>query len=155
MPRTSPLFAWLALGLCACGAPGLPPAGPAPGEVNVGYGTQDEDEVTGAVTSISGSELGEPRGGSLEELLRGRVAGLQITKQPDGSYMFRIRGLASDSDPLFVVNGVQTTADRLEGALSGLTRNDIRQVEVLKDLASTSIYGTRGVGGVIIINTRR
>jgi TonB-dependent SusC/RagA subfamily outer membrane receptor len=155
MRRSLPPLAAVALILSACGGPGLPPAGPAPGAVDVGYGTQDEDKVTGAATSISESELGELRGGSFEELLRGRAAGLQIAKRPDGSYMFRIRGLANDSDPLFVVDGVQVSVDRLEGALAGLTRNDIRQVEVLKDLASTSIYGTRGVGGVIIINTKR
>ena len=107
------------------------------------------------MSSVSESELGELRSGNLEELLRGRAAGLQITKRVDGSYMFRIRGGANDVDPLFVVDGVQVTVDRLEGALAGLTRNNIRQVEVLKDIASTSIYGTRGVGGVIIINTRR
>lgn len=141
--------------LSACGGPALPPAGPAPGEVDVGYGTRDEDETTGAVTSVSSSELGDLRRGSLEELLRGRAAGLQVTKHPDGTYTFRIRGVTNGVDPLFVIDGVQTSADRVEAALAGLTRDDIRQVEILKDVASTSVYGTRGVGGVIIINTRR
>ena len=155
MRRPLPPLTTLALILFGCGGPGLPPAGPAPGEVDVGYGTQDEDKVTGAVTSVSGSDLGDLRSGSLEELLRGKAAGLQVIRLPDGGYSFRIRGVTNGVDPLFVIDGVQTSADRVEGALAGLTRNDIRQVEILKDLASTSVYGTRGVGGVIIINTKR
>ena len=145
----------LALSLSACGGPGLPPDGPAPDEVDVGYGTQDADKVTGAVTSVSSSELGNLRSGSLEELLRGKAAGLQVTKLPDGTYVFRIRGFTNGVDPLFVIDGVQMSVNRVEGALAGLTRDDIRQVEILKDVASTSVYGTRGVGGVIIINTKR
>lgn len=145
--------------LAACGAPGLPPAGPGPGEVDIGYGEQPEEKVTGAVTSIPGEELSENRPANVEELLRGRVAGLQIIRMPDGSFGFRIRGLSTGVDnppePLFVIDGVQTSARNVEAALAGLTREDIRQIDVLKDVASTSIYGTRGVGGVIIITTRR
>ena len=158
--KISTLASAAMVALAGCGAPGLPPAGPAPGEVEVGYGTQDKDEVTGAVTSVSENKLSESRPSSIVELLRGRVAGLQIVPRPEGGYSFRIRGLATTlrnepPEPLFVVDGVQTSADRLETALAGLTRDDIRQVDVLKDIASTSIYGTRGAGGVIIITTKR
>ena len=143
----------------ACGGPGLPPAGPQPGEVDIGYGTQPADKVTGAVTSVSGSDVGEKRSGSIEELLRGRAAGLDVVQRPDGSYAFRIRGLSTigqnPPEPLFVVDGVQVEARQIDSALAGLTRQDIKQVDVLKDIASTSVYGTRGVGGVIIISTHR
>lgn len=146
------------LALTACGAPGLPPAGPQPGDVDVGYGTQPGEKATGAVTSVS-AEAGDSRTAGMDELLRGRVAGLQIIPRPDGGYRFQIRGLdtgASDPpEPLFVIDGVQTSANDVEAALSGLVREDIRQVDVLKDVASTSIYGTRGVGGVIVITTAR
>jgi TonB-dependent SusC/RagA subfamily outer membrane receptor len=145
--------------LAACGGPGLPPAGPQPGEVDVGYGTQPADKVTGAVTTVSGSDVGEKRSGSIEELLRGRAAGLDVVQRPDGSYAFRIRGLGTINrnppEPLFVVDGVQVEARQIDSALAGLTRDDIKQVDVLKDIASTSVYGTRGVGGVIIISTHR
>jgi TonB-dependent SusC/RagA subfamily outer membrane receptor len=127
----------------------------------VGYGTQEGEKVSGAVTSVSGDDIGENRGGGggVAELLRGRVAGLQIIPRPEGGHSFRIRGVTTMAgqppEPLFVVDGTQVSAEQIESALAGLTREDIRQVDVLKDVASTSVYGTRGVGGVIIINTKR
>ncbi|MGH7575763.1 MAG: TonB-dependent receptor plug domain-containing protein, partial [Longimicrobiales bacterium] len=63
--------------------------------------------------------------------------------------------ITGPQDPLFIVDGTPVDARAIETALAGLTRQDIRQVDVLKDVASTSIYGTRGVGGVIVITTRR
>lgn len=159
--RTSGLFAAgvALIALVACGAPGLPPTGPAPGEVDVGYGTQDADQVTGAVTSVGDDDLGNFRPMNVEELLRGRVAGLQIIPQPDGSYRFRIRGSPTvgteQPEPLFVVDGIQISGNSLNDALAGLSREDIKQVDVLKDIASTSVYGMRGAGGVIVISTTR
>jgi len=151
--------AWLPMLMGACGAPGLPPAGPAPDEVDVGYGTQPKEDVTGAVTSVSADAMGGARSTNVEELLRGRVAGLQIIPRPEGGYFYRIRGLATSQheqpEPLFVVDGQQVSARDVESALSGLTRDDIRQVDVLKDVASTSVYGIRGAGGVVVITTTR
>jgi TonB-dependent SusC/RagA subfamily outer membrane receptor len=141
-----------------CGSPGLPPAGPEPGNVDVGYGTQPEEKVTGAVSSVSTDELGATRAANIEELLRGRVAGLEILKEGGGGLRFRIRGIGTINEtpePLFVIDGTPVSADNIESILAGMTRDDIRQVDVLKDVASTSIYGQRGVGGVIIITTRR
>ena len=140
-----------------CGGPGLPPAGPSPGDVDVGYGTQPAGKVTGAVSTVSEAEVNSARPLRIEELLRGRVPGLQITKGVGGRPTFRIRGtnsLLNDQEPLFVVDGVQLSTGRVFSALAGLTVNDIRQIDVLKDIASTSIYGTRGAGGVILITTR-
>lgn len=144
----------------ACGAPGLPPAGPAPGEVDVGYGsTQPAGEVTGAVTSVTAAKFSGPRPVGLEELLRGRVPGLQVRPSGNGrGYRIRIRGMNSllrDIDPLIVVDGAHVPAADLGAVLAGLTADDILQVDVLKDVASTVIYGMSGAGGVIIINTRR
>ncbi len=147
------------LALTACGGPGLPPAGPAPGNVDVGYGSQPAGKVTGAVTTISDSTLSQTRPFTLEELLRGRVAGLQVIHQVDGSISFRIRSgpnsMLLDQDPLFIVDGIPIAAGNLQSALAGRTPDDIRQVDVLKDVASTSIYGSRGAGGVVLITTRR
>jgi TonB-dependent SusC/RagA subfamily outer membrane receptor len=141
----------------ACGGPGLPPAGPKPGEVEVGYGTQKESGTTGAVTSLGEKELSSARPLRVEELLKGRVAGLQVT-YVGGRATFRIRGtnsLMNDREPLFVVDGYQVPQGGVHGALAGLTPDDIRQIDVLKDVSSTAIYGTRGAGGVILITTRR
>lgn len=145
--------------LAGCGAPGLPPAGPAPGDVDVGYGTQPAEDVTGAVTSVSGGAVNESGPLKIEELLRGRVAGLHITPLPDGQgFRLRLRGtnsLLADIEPLVVLDGMHISTGELNNALAGLTAADIRQVDVLKDVASTSIYGMRGAGGVILITTRR
>lgn len=146
------------LTLGGCAGPGLPPAGPAPGEVDIGYDKQDEEDVTGAVSSVSDARLSDGRPLRIEELLRGRVPGLRIVKGPDGRFTLRIRGTDSllyDQEPLVVVDGIQITAGSLHTALVGLTPEDIRQIDVLKDVASTSIYGMRGAGGVILITTRR
>jgi TonB-dependent SusC/RagA subfamily outer membrane receptor len=143
--------------LLGCGAPELPPAGPAPGEVDVGYGGRPAGSTTGAVTSVSEAETAATGKLRVEELLRGRIAGLEVTSTANG-VRYRLRGVGSilaDQEPLFVVDGVPTSAGQLNAALSGVIAEDIRQIDVLKDVASTSIYGMRGAGGVIIITTRR
>ena len=94
----------------------------------------------------------------IEELLRGRVAGLQVSNGPNGRVTFRIRGTSSllnQREPLFVVDGHQVPDGGVHTALAGLMPEDIRQIDVLKDVSSTAIYGVRGSGGVIIITTRR
>ncbi|HSL70711.1 MAG TPA: TonB-dependent receptor plug domain-containing protein [Longimicrobiales bacterium] len=144
--------------VAGCGAATLPPAGPKPGEVDVGYGTQDKSKVTGAVSSLSEDDVSTARPLPIEDLLRGRVPGLQVLRGPGGTVTYRIRGtnsLQNDRAPLFVVDGIQIPDGAERSALAGLTPDDIRQVDVLKDVASTSIYGMRGAGGVILITTRR
>jgi TonB-dependent starch-binding outer membrane protein SusC len=124
--------------------------------VAVGYGTQPKDKVTGAVTSLNEKQIStQPL--KIEELLRGKVAGLQIVNGPSGP-SFRIRGTGSmmiDQEPLVIVDGVQIPTGNLNSALAGLHRDDIKGVTVLKDVASTSIYGGRGAGGVILITTKK
>jgi TonB-dependent SusC/RagA subfamily outer membrane receptor len=140
-----------------CAPAGLPPAGPAPGHVDVGYGTARAGDVTGSLTSISEEKVNAAAAQTLADLLRGRVAGLQVMRTATG-VTYRLRGTSSavaDEAPLFVINGVPTDADDVERALAGVLMEDIRQVDVLKDVASTSIFGSRGAGGVIIITTRR
>jgi TonB-dependent starch-binding outer membrane protein SusC len=143
-------------GLAACGR-SPKSSSPTPRDsVEVGYGAQPKDQVTGAVTSMSGKDV-PARPLQIEELLRGKVAGLQIIQGPNGP-TFRIRGTGSvliDQEPLVVVDGVQIPSGGVSSALAGLTPKDIKKVSVLKDVASTSIYGGRGAGGVILIVTNR
>jgi TonB-dependent SusC/RagA subfamily outer membrane receptor len=145
------------LGFASCGAPALPPAGPKPGQVDVGYDTRDAEKVTGAVTTLTEKQMANTRAMSVAELLQGRVPGLQVIRGR-GGVTYRIRGLNSlqnDRAPLFVLDGVPLGEGAVQSAMAGLTANDIRQVDVLKDVASTAIYGTRGAGGVILITTKR
>ncbi len=160
MSRRGPraVVAGAALFAVACGPPGLPPAGPEPGEVEIGYDAQPKEEVTGAVTSIPEDQIAEHRPLRFDELMRGRVPGLTVIPRGDGGYTIRIRGidsLESSPEPLIVVDGIPITTDAIDTALAGLTPDDIRQVDVLRDVSATSIYGIRGAGGVIIITTRR
>ena len=149
------------LALSACGSPGLPPAGPAPGQVDVGRGTQPEEKVTGAVSKVDGEDVKNQSVARIEDLLRGKLAGVRIITAPNGDLSFRVRGgntsmnQQDEQDALVVLDGVPTTPSSLRAALSGLTPADIAQVSVLKDVASTSVYGIRGAGGVILINTKR
>jgi TonB-dependent SusC/RagA subfamily outer membrane receptor len=146
------------LALAACGRSQRPEITPAPDDVQVGYGTQSRDGVTGATTSLSGEKLDDARPLRIEELLRGRVAGLQVINLPGGNFAFRIRGTSSilqQQDALVIVDGVMIPEYTLRSALAGLIPEDIKRVDVLKDVASTSIYGMRGAGGVIVITTTR
>lgn len=137
-----------------------PETTPQPDEVSVGYGTQAKGDVTGAVTSVPAAELGGGQPLRIEELLRGRVAGLEIVYLPGGNVAFKIRGntaLRRDQEQhaLVVVDGVMIPASGMASAIAGLIPEDIKRVDVLKDVASTSIYGMRGAGGVIVITTTR
>ena len=93
---------------------------------------------------------------SMEELIEARAPGVQVIRL-NGSFALRIRGISSpvgNLDPLIVIDG---HASDLPGtrALDGLSPNDVVQIQVLKDAASTSFYGIRGGSGVILIRTKR
>jgi TonB-dependent SusC/RagA subfamily outer membrane receptor len=94
---------------------------------------------------------------SLEQLIAGRVAGVRVTRAPGGGISLQIRGRSSfvlSDEPLFVVDGVPIKPGP-NGALSWLNPHDIASIEVLKDPASTAMYGVRGGNGVIVIKTKR
>ena len=115
-------------------------------------------DQTGAVSAVPGEQLKGTGPMRLDDLLRGRAAGLDVIPTADGVFKLRIRGMGTvneDREPLILVNNVEVPSRALESALSGLTRDDIKQVTVLKDVASTSVYGMRGAGGVILITTKR
>ena len=135
--------------------------------VVVAYGTQIKRKVTGAVSKVDGSELENRPFTSVDQMLQGKVAGLQSvspTGQPGGIQQVRIRGIGSitaGAAPLYVVDGVPiNTGDfsrlnNTSNALAGINPNDIESVSVLKDAASASIYGSRAANGVILITTKK
>jgi len=113
---------------------------------------------TGAVTTVVPTET-DARVTRVEELLRG-VPGLEVTRTPDG-YRLRIRGARSirgnptDDDPLLVIDGITISGGSLNSTLAELAPGDIARIDVLKDAAATSEYGSRGANGVIVITTKR
>lgn len=93
----------------------------------------------------------------IEQILANRVAGVRLGRASDGSLTVQIRGTTSwntDSAPLYIIDGVPITPGP-GGALSGLNPSDIDKIEVLKDAASTTMYGSRGANGVIVIKTKK
>jgi TonB-linked SusC/RagA family outer membrane protein len=122
--------------------------------VVVGYQTQRKADLTGAVAVVSTKSLKTTADTDPMRALQGRVAGMTVTTDgaPAGTGTVRIRGIGSinsSQDPLYIVDGVPTTR-----ALNSLNMNDIESMQVLKDAASASIYGSRAANGVIIITTR-
>lgn len=128
---------------------------PSSDEVEVGYGTQERGDVTGAVASIRAEDLGREVT-SFEDLLQG-VAGVTVRRLTNGGISLRIRGsssFSSDGEPLYVINGVPIRAAPGQ-ALMGVNPRDITRIDVLKDAGATSIYGSRGANGVVLIFTVR
>lgn len=123
--------------------------------VVVGYGTQKKTDVTGALSVVSTREFSQQPVTRLDQVLQGRAAGVQVTQSngaPGGDSRVRVRGANSvlgNNDPLYVIDGFVGANYNL------LNPNDIESLQVLKDAASTSIYGSRGANGVIIITTKK
>ena len=142
--------------------------------VVVGYGTQIQRDVTGAVSTVKAEELQSFNTSSFDQQLQGQAAGVQVQSAngiPGAPTRVLIRGtgsLFSGTEPLYIIDGMilspqgagANTAGRNDGASSGLNPlatlnpNDIASVEILKDAAATAIYGSRGANGVIIVTTK-
>lgn len=123
--------------------------------VVVGYQTVKKADLTGAVSVVSTDDLQTSPDTDPMRALQGKVPGMTVTADgsPSGTGSVRIRGIGSfnaSQDPLFVIDGVPTTA-----TLNSLNMNDIESMQVLKDAASASIYGSRAANGVIIITTKK
>ncbi|WP_132051716.1 SusC/RagA family TonB-linked outer membrane protein [Pseudocnuella soli] len=132
--------------------------------VVVGYGTQRRRDLTGSVTSVTAKDFQKGVIPTPEQLIAGKVAGVQITTNggaPGSGSTIRIRGGASlnaSNDPLIVVDGVPLTSGGISGAanaLSLINPNDIESMNILKDASATAIYGSRASNGVIIITTKK
>ncbi len=123
--------------------------------VVIGYGKVTKKEVTGAVTQLKAEDIEDFVTPDLASALEGQVAGVNISSnsgEPGEPASITIRGVSSltgDSNPLFVVDGIPFDGD------PNINPNEIETIDILKDAASASIYGTRGAGGVIIITTKK
>lgn len=124
--------------------------------VVVGYGTKTRKDLTGAISSVKGQELAKVPVQNVAQALQGRIAGMQVTMSdgtPGAEPSLRIRGgssITQSNEPLYVVDGVAQT-----GGLSFLDPMDIESIDVLKDAASTSIYGAQGANGVVLVTTKK
>ncbi len=132
--------------------------------VVIGYGQMKRSDVTGSVVSVGGDAIKKSVITSVDQVLQGRAAGVQIQANsgtPGASASIRIRGVNSlnaTNQPIFVIDGVvvdSATDDETSNPLSSINPSDIVSMDVLKDASATAIYGSRASNGVIMITTRR
>lgn len=141
--------------------------------VVVGYGKMKKRDLTGAISSVKGSDVALAGVASAAHALAGKAAGLYVRQnsaQPGGGLDILVRGAGSvnaKNDPLYIVDGFPIAKidqprgvnDRMDpgtqGVLNFLNPNDIERVEVLKDASATAIYGARAANGVVIVTTKR
>jgi TonB-dependent starch-binding outer membrane protein SusC len=141
--------------------------------VVIGYGTVKKRDITGSVSSLGSKDFNPGMVVSVDQLIAGRAAGVQITQssaEPGGGVTIRIRGansITANNEPLYVIDGLPL--DNAIGTpqsgiinnptprnpLNALSPSDIESVEVLKDASATAIYGSRGANGVILITTKK
>lgn len=126
--------------------------------VVIGYGKQKKSHLTGSVSKVENEALDQIPISRVDDALVGQVAGvnIQMTNPAAGEApVIRVRGQGSisfDSNPLIVVDGIAVGTDA--DFLASLDMNDVESVEVLKDAASSAIYGSRGANGIIMITTK-
>lgn len=124
--------------------------------VAIGYGTQKKSDITGAISSISSTEMQNTPSVNFLEQAQGKLAGVDIVRSsgsPGAGLQIRIRGnrsINASNEPLYVVDGIPTSL-----GLNDFNPNDIASMEVLKDASSVAIYGSRGANGVILITTKK
>ena len=124
--------------------------------VVIGYGTQTKRTITSAMTSIKSEELSGYVGSSIEQTISGLVPGVRIQTSdatPGGDINVEVRGIGTvtaGAAPLYIVDGIP-----MEGGLSTINPDDVANIQILKDAASTAVYGSRGANGVILITTKR
>ena len=144
--------------------------------VVVGYGTVRKSDLTGAVSSVELSENEAREFSTVDQILQGRAAGVQVTQNtgsPGSGISVRIRGtnsLRGNNEPLYVVDGIIVSSagedvnpaggignsgQEVQNGLNGLNPRDIESIEVLKDASATAIYGSRGANGVVLITTKK
>ncbi|WP_245709715.1 SusC/RagA family TonB-linked outer membrane protein [Flavobacterium degerlachei] len=149
--------------------------------VVIGYGTVRKKDATGAVDQIGAKDFDNVAAPSPAQLLRGKVAGVQVTQssgEPGGGISVRVRGnssIRSGNGPLYVIDGVPLDGGNVSAGggltsnsgaqdlgsssarnpLNFINQNDIESISVLKDASSTAIYGSRGANGVIVITTKK
>ena len=143
--------------------------------VVIGYGSVDKKDLTGAVSSVKVDETAAQQYNTVDKILQGRVAGVQVTQNygaPGSGVSVKIRGASSlrgNNEPLYVVDGViiasagedalnagdGNSLQESQNGLNGINPRDIESMQVLKDASATAIYGSRGANGVVIITTKK
>ena len=141
--------------------------------VVVGYGTSRKSDLTGAVASVRAKDFNKGVVASPDQLIQGKVAGVQITNNsgaPGSAATIRIRGISSirsGNAPLFVIDGVPLAGSAIpslntamgdapgQNPLNFINPNDIVSIDVLKDASATAIFGSRGANGVVMITTKK
>ncbi len=132
--------------------------------VVIGYGTVKKEDATGSVTAISSKDFNPGAIASPQDLLRGKISGVQITSDggaPGSGSTIRIRGgssMSASNDPLIIIDGVPLDNEGVEGMrnpLNTINPDDIETFTILKDASATAIYGSRASNGVIIITTKK
>lgn len=135
-------------------------------EIQVPYGTETRASITGSAVIVKGATIADRPRTSFQQSLQGNVAGLQVmesTGQPGAAPTIRLRGISSFSAsnaPLYVVDGVPLLTQSVAGLATssnsgaGINPNDIADITVLKDGSASSIYGSQGANGVILITTK-
>lgn len=144
--------------------------------VVVGYGTQKRSDITGSVASLSEDQMRQSIVTNADQMLQGRVAGVQVTQNtgaPGGATSVRIRGassLNSSNEPLYIIDGVPmsggtsiggfdwmggTNGQTTVNPLASIAPSDIVSIDVLKDASACAIYGAAGANGVVMVTTRR
>lgn len=121
--------------------------------VVVGYGTMKKKDLTGAVGTVRGDDLVARKTTQLSTALQGSIAGVMVTREsgaPESAGTIRVRGITTmgDNNPLIIIDGVP-------GSMNDVNPNDVESMSVLKDAASSSIYGSRAAAGVVLITTKR
>lgn len=124
--------------------------------VVVGYGMQQQERVTGSISSVRAEDLGNQPVSDLSHALQGKAAGVEVVRNGgapgvEGKIRIRGTGTVNNADPLVVIDGVPTST----ASLSHLSSDDIESVDVLKDASSAAIYGNRAANGVILVTTKR
>lgn len=131
--------------------------------VVIGYGTAKRGDLTGAVSTISSTAVTQSVATTIDQVLQGRAAGVQIQQNsgtPGGSSSVRIRGISSitgSNEPIYVVDGViidGNSGSLNANPLAGINPADVASIDVLKDASATAIYGSRAANGVIMITTK-
>ena len=135
--------------------------------VVIGYGSKEKRDLTSAISSVKAGELMKSSGGSVnsfDNMLGGAIKGVMVTQnsgQPGAAATVNIRGVTSPlagstNEPLYVIDGVPFFNDKGSNMnpLLTIAPGDIESIDVLKDAAATSIYGSRGANGVIIVKTK-
>jgi TonB-linked SusC/RagA family outer membrane protein len=138
--------------------------------VSIGYGTVARDNLGTAVSTVTAEDISGTPNASTDAALAGRAPGVQVIQNagnPGNAITVRVRGSASitaNNQPLYVVDGVPVISEDLSQlglggqgirAITGLNADDIASIDVLKDAAAASIYGSRGSNGVVLITTKR